>query len=1011
MCWQFRLKPCCAIGGWLNPGFCMNSRGGPAMTPERWGHIERLYHGALERDTGARAAFLAEACAGDEALRGEVESLLRCDTRAERFIESPALEVAAKLSAEDRVQSMIGRQIGPYQILSFLGAGGMGDVHLALDTRLGRKVAVKLLPAEFTTDAERLRRFEQEARAASALNHPNIITVHEIGEIEGRRFIVTEYVEGETLRRRMSTAPRRRIRLSEALEIAAHVAAALQAAHEAGIIHRDIKPENVMLRADGLTKVLDFGLAKLSCARAGSQPAAESLDTRSGIVMGTTNYMSPEQARGERVDHRTDIFSLGVTLYEMLAGRRPFEGATASDMMAAVLTSEPVSLAEVVPEVPASLCRIVQRCLEKRPGQRFQSAGDLGFALEELSTSTGSRPKSQSETHAAIAVMKYVGALFIRKPERMAWLAIVVALLLGMLGFDWPYLTRQPAPNDARAIRFSIPPPEGSSLGEIAISPDSRYLAFTAATDGKFQLWVCAFDSSEARALAGTQDARLPFWSPDSRFIGFFANGQLKKIEVTGGLVQTLYEAPQPRGGAWNRDGVILFGPHGTRGLLRISATGGEVTQVTTLDVSRQEINHTLPTFLPDGRHFFCIIMSGRNETRGVYLGSLDGTLKRRLLDDVTPFKYMAAVPGDTSGAGWLVFERAGALLAQSFDAGRLEFRGEPFQLSDKVRSDFVFSPNFIFSVSDNGVLVFDQVLERQRRQYRWVDRRGQSINSMTVEAGGSGPWLSPDEKRFIADRIDPRTGGADLWLCDVSGSNAERFTFDQAGDFNPIWAPNGRIVWASDRDVITNLYQKSASGAGEETLLLKSDSPKAPTDWSRDGRVIIYRQTDPKMKPHIWVLPMTGGGEREPFPLVQTEARETAGTLSPDGRWLAYISNVTGQFEVYVQRFPDGGGKRQVSNGGGTGPRWRRDGRELFYYARNGEGGKLMAAQVRSGESFEVDAVVPLFEFKRGTRMDPFAPYAVTGDGQRFLINEMVETNPNAPLTVVVNWAAGLRR
>src|SRR5262245_26655779 len=434
MCWQFRLKPYCAIGGWLNPGFCMNSTGGPAMTPERWRHIERVYHAALERDTDEQAAFLAEACDGDDALRGEVESLLRCDARGERFIGAPALEVAAQLCAEDRVQPMTGRQIGPYQILSLLGAGGMGEVHLALDPRLGRKVAVKLLLDEFTTDAKRLRRFEQEARAASALNHPNIITVHEIGEIEGRRFIVTEYVEGETLRRRMERATQRRLRLSEALEIASQVAAALHAAHEVGITHRDIKPENVMLRDDGLTKVLDFGLAKLSGARPGSQQAAENLNTRSGTVMGTASYMSPEQARGEKVDHRTDIFSLGVTLYEMLAGRRPFEGATASDEMAAVLTSEPVSLAEVASEVPATLCRIVQRCLEKRPGQRFQSAGDLGFALEALSTSSGARPESQ-------------GGWFVQTREQLAWLATAVALLLGMLGFAWTYFTRQPVNN------------------------------------------------------------------------------------------------------------------------------------------------------------------------------------------------------------------------------------------------------------------------------------------------------------------------------------------------------------------------------------------------------------------------------------------------------------------------------------------------------------------------------------------------------------------------------------
>src|SRR5262245_19940962 len=967
------------------------------IEPQQWERIEWLYHAALDREANERAAFLAAACAGDEALRRQVELLLSCDARAEDFIEAPALEFAAHLQTEEQESSLIGRRLGPYQILALIGAGGMGEVHLALDTRLGRKVAVKLLLAEFTADAERLRRFKQEARAASALNHPNIITVYEIGEIEGRRFIVTEYVEGETLRQRMARAPQRRIGLSETLEIAVQVAAALQAAHEARITHRDIKPENVMLRTDGMVKVLDFGLAKLSRARAGSQPAAvESLNTRSGVVMGTASYMSPEQAHREKVDHRTDIFSLRVMLYEMLTGRRPFEGATANDAMAAMLMSEPVSLTEVVPEVPASLWRIVQRCLEKRPGQRFQSAGDLGFALEESSGSSGAKPEPQSGARAEV---KNAGARFIRKPERLAWLATVAALLLGMLGFAWAYFILQPTTNDARVTRYSILPPEGSSFGQIAVSPDGRYLAFTAATGGNVRLWVHAFDLSEAKPLPGTQNAKNPFWSPDSRFIGFFAGGQLKKIEVTGGPVQTLCEAAYEYGGSWSRDGMIIFG-----GLSLISAKGGEVAQVTTVDKSRHEINHRYPTFLPDGRHFLYSISSGEKETRGVYIGSLEGTLKRRLLDEVTPVKYMAAVPGNTAGAGWLVFSRDGALLARPFDTGRLEFAGDPFQLSDKVGSDLVSINYFTFSVSDNGVLVFDPSPNRQRRQYRWVDRRGQQINPLDLDAGNTGPWLSPDEKRFVADRIDPRTGTSELWLSDVSGSNLTRFTFNQAGDFYPVWAPDGsRIVWSSTRDLHVNLYQKAASGAGEEALLWKSDYSKALSDWSRDGRFIIYIQADPKTNGDVWFLPLTGSGEKKPFLVVQTEANETAGTLSPDGRWLAYASNVSGRQEIYVQSFPNGGGKRQVSNGGGTGPHWRGDGRELFYY---GGDGKLMATQFRSGESFEVDAVVPLFEFRAGNLHRPFASYAVTGDGQRFLINGVVETKPNAPLTVVVNWA-----
>jgi len=718
--------------------------------------------------------------------------------------------------------------------------------------------------------------------------------------------------------------------------------------------------------------------------------------TDPGTVMGTVGYMSPEQVRGQETDHRSDIFSFGAILYEMLSGRRAFRGASAIEVMNAILKEEPPELGETNTKISPQIEKLVRRCLEKQPERRFYSAHDLGFALEALSTPSGARLETPGADPSRLFGQ-----------TRLAWIVATLFMLVA-LGAIWAYFTRQPIA-DARMMKFSILPPEKSSFGQIAVSPDGRHLAFTAATGGLVQLWVRPLDSTEAKALAGTQGAMLPFWSPDTRFIGFFADGRLKKIDATGGPVQTLSEAPFPLGGAWSRAGVILFAPAPSAGLWLISATGGEVTRVTTLDMPHREVAHAYPTFLPDGRHFLYNIVSGQKETHGDYLGSLDETLKRRLLDQITLIKYMAAVPGDTaSGAGWLVFGRDGALLAQPFDARRLDFTGDPFTLSDKVGSDVV-SPNCsTFSISDNGVLVFDPSLKRERRQYRYVDRRGQPTNSLDVAAGLFQHWFSPDEKRFIADRVDPRTSTSDLWLCDLSVGNSQRFTFHPADEFNPVWSPDGsRVVWASDRDTTVKLYQKEVSLAGEEKLLLKSDYNNFPTDWSRDGRFIIYQQDDPKTKYDVWALAASGSGEVKPFTVVRTGANEIAGTLSPDGQWLVYASDESGQFEIYAQGFPRGGGKRQVSTGGGNHPRWRRDGRELFYYARDG---KLMAAPVKSGESFEMGAVVPLFEFRAGT-LQGFAPYAATADGRRFLLNAVVETEPNARLTVVVNWAAGLKR
>ena len=902
-----------------------------------------------------------------------------------------------------------GTRLGPYEIVSTVGAGGMGEVWRARDTRFNRVVAIKVLPAAFASDADRLRRFEIEALATSALNHPNILTIHDIGtappEFEDVPYIVTELLAGADLRAQLTTdSEGSALPVRMVIDYGRQIAAGLAAAHEKGIVHRDLKPENLFVTTDGRVKILDFGLAKLKShqvAGTHSQAPTQKQITDPGVVMGTVGYMSPEQVRGQEPDHRADIFSFGAILYEMLSGRRAFSGGSAIEVMNAILKEDPPELTATNRRVPRGLEQLIRRCLEKKPDQRFHSAHDLGYALEALSISSG----AQLQTQAALPIQDEARPRLMGSP-RLAW-AIAAALLLVTLGVIWAYVT-SPRSADARVMKFSILPPEKSSFGQIAVSPDGRHLAFTAMTGGKLQLWVRALDVVDAKPLTGTQNALFPFWSPDSRSIGFFADGWLKKTDVTGGPVQTLCEVPVPLGGTWSREGVILFGQM-PAGLLRISATGGEVAQVTTYDRSRQEFSHLYPTFLPDGRHFLYSISSEVKETRGVYLGSLDGTVKRRLLDREPVIKYMPAVSGDTSsGPGWLVFARDGALVAQPFDARRLEFSGEPFSVSDQVGSDLGFTSYFTFSVSDNGVLVFDPSRGRQRQQYRWMDRRGQQIKSLDVDAGIFQFWLSPDERRFVADRIDPQTGTYDLWLYDVTGGNAARFTFGPQHDFGPVWSPDGsRIVWTSSPDGISNLYQKASSLAGEETLFLKSDYTKWPTDWSRDGRLIVYCQIDPKSKTDVWILPVTGAGEGKPVPAVVTEANEGAGTLSPDQHWLAYVSDMSGRNEVYVQSYPGGGGKRQVSIGGGDNPRWRQDGRELFYYAGDG---KLMAAPVKSGESFETGAAVSLFEFRSGTTPG-FQPYAVTSDGQRFLIDAVVEAQPNAPLTVVVNWPAEAKK
>jgi Tol biopolymer transport system component len=886
---------------------------------------------------------------------------------------------------------MIGSTISHYRIVEEIGAGGMGEVYRAHDPRLDREVAIKVLPAAFSADADRLRRFEQEACAAGRLNHPNILIVHDTGSQEGSPYIVSELLEGETLRARLGEAV---LPPHKAIDYALQLARGLAAAHEKGIVHRDLKPENLFITKDGRLKILDFGLAKLKPLQAGGRlgseaPTQAAPQTERGTVMGTVGYMSPEQVRGLEADHRSDIFAFGAILYEMVTGKRAFTGETAAETMTAILKQDPPGIAEANRPVPPGLVRVVWHCLEKSPEQRFQSASDLAFDFEALSGISGDSPSTRLPPAGL--------PTWYKRRDPWAWMVAGFFLigLLALLPLAIAHLRQ--APVETRVIKLSLPPPEKASLGSFAISPDGRWLAFTAATGGKDQLWVRALDALTPQALPGTEGARFPFWSPDSRSIGFFMGGKLKKVEFSGGPVQTLCDAGTAWGGTWNRDGVIVFATLGF-GLYRVFATGGDLTLLKAVDRAHLETEYHSPSFLPDGRHLLYYIRSGRKETRGVYLSSLDGGVNQRLLGIESNAVY--APPG------YLLFVREGALFAQPFDARQLWFTGVPFPVTERVGGD-PHVPRGNFSVSDTGILVYDPIASRQKKELIWVDRVGNPIRSLGVEGGWTGPRLSPDEKRVAIDRRDSQTDTPDIWLYDVAGGGDQRFTFDPASDILPVWAPDGsRIVWASVREETYDLYQKAGSAAGQDALLLKSSNRKFPSDWSQDGRFIVYYQIDPKTKRDLWVLPVAS--DQKPFPFLQTEANEVGGQLSPDGRWMAYASDESGVYEVYVQSFPSGGGKRQVSTKGGIGPRWRRDEKELLYYAPDG---KLIAVEVKGGASFEAGQPRALFELHSGNGVVTEPPYAVTADGQRFLLNTLVDESGGAPLTVVVNWQAGLNR
>ncbi|HXI62633.1 MAG TPA: protein kinase [Pyrinomonadaceae bacterium] len=894
-----------------------------------------------------------------------------------------------------------GTRLGRYEIRSKIGEGGMGEVYRARDEKLNRDVAIKILPVAFSRDQERLLRFEQEAQAAGALNHPNILSVYDVNTHDGTVYVVSELLEGESLRDRIGGAA---LSQRKAIELAVQIAHGLAAAHEKGIVHRDLKPDNLFITRDDRLKILDFGLAKLIQPADGNQAQTDvptrKVHTDPGTVMGTVGYMSPEQVRSQPIDHRSDIFSFGAVLYEMLAGRRAFDRDSAVESLNAILKDDPPELTETSANINPALDRIVRRCLEKKPERRFHSAHDLGFALEALTASSDSSLKTM--TSAVVAENQTAsGILRLLRNKWLGW-AMAGALILLTLGLAWAYFAR-PSTSDARVMRFSILPPEKATLiaGQApTVSPDGTHLVFvvTDAT-GRTVLYLRSLDSLAAQALVGTEGGLLPFWSPNSREIGFFAGGKLKKIDIAGGQPVTLADAPVPRGGTWSQDGVIIFSPAPPAPTLRISASGGEPTPLNVVDIPNGKSPRVFPQFLPDGRHYlFFKGGSAKIGTRAVMVGSLDSQEAKAIL--ATDFVPLYAKPG------YLLFRRDAKLMAQKFDADRIELSGDPFPVAEQIGFDGLTYQTLV-SASDQGVLAY-QSLGAGKTQLVWFDREGKRLGVLGPPGDYSDLSLSPDDRRLSLFQVDPDTGNADIWLMDLASGAPSRFTFDTAVDFTPVWSPDGeRIVFASLRDGVPNLFQKMANGSGQEDSLYKSPLAKLPSSWSTDGRFLLCGTVDPKTRWDLWVLSLS---DQKWESFLQTPHNESRAMFSPNGRWIAYESDESGKKEIYVQTFPASGAKWQISVSGGSQPRWRRDGKELFFL---GGDRKVTAVEVNiDAPGFVHGAPRALFETRISKGEDrPGNQYVVTSDGQRFLVNTVAEEGAYTPINVVLNWTADLKK
>jgi serine/threonine protein kinase len=893
-----------------------------------------------------------------------------------------------------------GNKLGPYEIVSPLGAGGMGEVFRARDTRLDRIVAIKILPPQVSNDPIHKQRFEREAKTISSLNHPNICVLYDVGHQDGTDYLVMECLEGETLAKRLEKGP---LPLDQVLKFGGQIADALDQAHRSGVVHRDLKPGNIMLTPTG-AKLLDFGLAKpsmpltsgltLTAAATPSTPV-----TQEGAILGTFQYMSPEQIEGKELDGRSDIFSLGAVLYEMLTGHRAFPGKSQLSVASAIMESEPAPIVSTKPLTPPALDRAIRRCLAKDPDDRWQTARDIAIELKWIA-------ESGLQWGAAVPAQHRP-----RKTEQLLLAGLVVtaavALVLGFL-----YVKRSPA--EPHVTRTYVKAEEGSGFifsGDqkgFAISPDGlnlSYVASTASPDSKSALWLRPMASLHARLLPGTEAAAFPFWSPDGRYIGFFAGGKLKKIDIQGGPPSVICDAPDGRGGSWNQQGDIVFTPTVNSPIYRVSASGGPISKLTSQDPSKNETTHRWPSFLPDGRHFIFLAGStftpSESATNSIMMGSLDSKETKLLFHTHYQAEY---------ASGHILFLRQSSLMAQPFDVKRFELKGEAVPIAEQVLEDSSIA-RASFSPSLNGLLFYAEGAAKNR-QLVWFDRSGKQIGAVPGDDAYAGIGLSRDGKKLVY-YLDGT--GFDVWSFDIARGVKIPLTFGSSsgqGNLYPVWSPEGKYVaYTSYRDGKYSLYQKSADGSGGETLLLEGiDHFRVPTSWSNDGKFLVYHEgvsgaTYANGVPggwSIWVLPLFG--DHKAYPFIQSTFSAREASFSPDGKWLAYCSNESGEYRVYVVPFPGPGGKWQVSLGDGRRPLWRRDGKEIFYLSADN---KLMAASVETlGGSFKAGVAHVLFD---SHSYGVFGRYDASADGQRFIVVYEGD-RPTSTLTSVVNWTADLK-